>query len=146
MTAVGPLMVVGAILVQTGRAMLGVVLLSLAMGLLVAANLWSKEFPDVSADVSVGKKTLMARSSVPMGLEEGLKDGRGLEAPAPQGVASGRSGGTLMDTPYAPEGGGGGYSRRRGQVQTVSPPQPSTHGSSTASASRGLEEALNPII
>ncbi|MFQ6013366.1 MAG: prenyltransferase [Thermoplasmata archaeon] len=59
--AFGPLIVVGAYLVQTGTVSPGVVLLSLSMGLLVTAILWINEFPDVSADVSVGKKTLMAR-------------------------------------------------------------------------------------
>lgn len=57
--------------------MLGVVLLPLAMGILVAAILWINEFPDVSADVSVGKKTLMARRSVSVGLEERLKGRKG---------------------------------------------------------------------
>ncbi|MCJ2531871.1 MAG: prenyltransferase [Candidatus Thermoplasmatota archaeon] len=59
--AFGPLVVVGAYLVQTGTVTPGAVFLSLSMGLLVAAILWINEFPDVSADVSVGKKTLMAR-------------------------------------------------------------------------------------
>ncbi len=59
--AFGPLVVVGAYLVQTGTVTLGAVFLSLSMGLLVAAILWINEFPDVSADVSVGKMTLMAR-------------------------------------------------------------------------------------
>ncbi|MFQ5920196.1 MAG: prenyltransferase [Thermoplasmata archaeon] len=59
--AFGPLVVVGAFLVQTGTVTLGVIFLSLSMGLLVAAILWINEFPDVSADVSVGKRTLMAR-------------------------------------------------------------------------------------
>ncbi len=59
--AFGPLVVVGAYLVQTGTVTLGAIFLSLAMGLLVAAILWINEFPDVSADVSVGKRTLMAR-------------------------------------------------------------------------------------
>jgi 1,4-dihydroxy-2-naphthoate octaprenyltransferase len=59
--AFGPLVVVGAFLVQTGTVTLGALFLSLSMGLLVAAILWINEFPDVSADVSVGKRTLMAR-------------------------------------------------------------------------------------
>ncbi|MEE8232228.1 MAG: prenyltransferase [Thermoplasmata archaeon] len=59
--AFGPLVVIGAFLVQTGTVTLGAVFLSLSMGLLVAAILWINEFPDVSADVSVGKRTLMSR-------------------------------------------------------------------------------------
>ncbi|MFQ5987091.1 MAG: prenyltransferase, partial [Thermoplasmata archaeon] len=59
--AFGPLVVIGAYLVQTRTVTPGVVFLSLSMGLLVAAILWINEFPDVSADVSVGKRTLMAR-------------------------------------------------------------------------------------
>jgi 1,4-dihydroxy-2-naphthoate octaprenyltransferase len=57
----GPLVVVGAYLVQTRTVTPGAILLSISMGLLVAAILWINEFPDVSADLSVGKKTLMAR-------------------------------------------------------------------------------------
>lgn len=59
--AFGPLVVGGAYLVQAGTVTLGAVFLSLAMGLLVAAILWINEFPDLPADVSVGKRTLMAR-------------------------------------------------------------------------------------
>ncbi len=59
--AFGPLIVLGTYLVQTGTVTLGALLLSLPMGLLVGAILWINEFPDVSADVSVGKRTLMAR-------------------------------------------------------------------------------------
>ncbi|MFQ5553408.1 MAG: prenyltransferase [Thermoplasmata archaeon] len=59
--AFGPLVVIGAYLVQTATVSPGVVFLSLSMGLLVGAILWINEFPDVSADVSVGKRTLMAR-------------------------------------------------------------------------------------
>ncbi|MEE9592700.1 MAG: prenyltransferase [Thermoplasmata archaeon] len=59
--AFGPLVVIGAYVVQTGTVSPGVVFLSLSMGLLVGAILWINEFPDVSADVSVGKRTLMAR-------------------------------------------------------------------------------------
>ncbi|MFQ5908902.1 MAG: prenyltransferase [Thermoplasmata archaeon] len=59
--AFGPLVVIGAYVVQTGTVSPGVVFLSLSMGLLVGAILWINEFPDVSADISVGKRTLMAR-------------------------------------------------------------------------------------
>lgn len=68
--AFGPLVVLGAYLVQTGTISPGIVLLSLSMGLLVAAILWVNEFPDIEADLSVGKRTLVARlgaeSSVPV--------------------------------------------------------------------------------
>ena len=64
----GPLVVVGAFLVQTGTWNPGVVLLSLSMGLLVCAILWINEFPDIPADTSVGKRTLVAR----MGPERAL--------------------------------------------------------------------------
>jgi len=57
----GPLVVIGAFLVQTGTWNPGVVLLSISMGLLVCAILWINEFPDIDADTSVGKRTLVAR-------------------------------------------------------------------------------------
>ncbi len=57
----GPLVVMGVYYVQTQRLDWGPFFLSLSMGLLVAAILWINEFPDVEADLSVGKRTLMAR-------------------------------------------------------------------------------------
>ncbi|HEV8594658.1 MAG TPA: prenyltransferase [Thermoplasmata archaeon] len=57
----GPLVVMGTYFVQTLRFDWGPLFLSIAFGLLVAAILWINEFPDVDADVSVGKRTLMAR-------------------------------------------------------------------------------------
>jgi 1,4-dihydroxy-2-naphthoate octaprenyltransferase len=51
----------GAYFVQTMRLDWGPFFLSIAFGLLVAAILWINEFPDVDADLSVGKRTLMAR-------------------------------------------------------------------------------------
>ncbi len=57
----GPLVVVGAYLVQARAVSMGSVILSIAMGLLVCAVLWINEFPDVKADLSVGKRTVMAR-------------------------------------------------------------------------------------
>jgi len=57
----GPLVVMGTYYVQTQRLDWGPFFLSIAFGLLVAAILWINEFPDVEADVSVGKRTLMAR-------------------------------------------------------------------------------------
>jgi len=60
----GPLVVLGTYYVQTESLDLGVFLLSLPIGLLVAAILWINEFPDIEADVSVGKRTLVARLGV----------------------------------------------------------------------------------
>jgi 1,4-dihydroxy-2-naphthoate octaprenyltransferase len=57
----GPLVLIGAFLVQARTVSSGAVLLSLAMGLLIAAILWINEFPDVKADLSVGKRTGMSR-------------------------------------------------------------------------------------
>lgn len=57
----GPLVLIGAFVVQARAVSTGAVLLSLAVGLLVAAVLWINEFPDVKADLSVGKRTGMSR-------------------------------------------------------------------------------------
>jgi len=57
----GPLVVMGTYFVQTLRLDWGPFFLSVAFGSLVAAILWINEFPDVEADVSVGKRTLMSR-------------------------------------------------------------------------------------
>lgn len=57
----GPLIVLGTYLVQTGNLDLAAGLASIPAGLLVTAILWINEFPDVEADLSVGKRTLMAR-------------------------------------------------------------------------------------
>ena len=57
----GPLVLIGAFLVQARTVSEGAVLLSLSMGLLVAAILWINEFPDQKADLSVGKRTGMSR-------------------------------------------------------------------------------------
>lgn len=57
----GPLIVTGTYFVITLRVDLGPLLLSIAFGSLVAAILWINEFPDVEADLEVGKETLMAR-------------------------------------------------------------------------------------
>jgi len=46
---------------MTQRLDWGPFFLAMSMGLLVAAILWINEFPDVEADLSVGKRTLMAR-------------------------------------------------------------------------------------
>ena len=57
----GPLVVMGTYYVQTQRLDWGPFFLAIAFGLLVAAILWINEFPDVDADLAVGKRTLMAR-------------------------------------------------------------------------------------
>lgn len=59
--AFGPLVLIGAYLVQARTVSLGAALLSIAIGLLVTAILWINEFPDMKADVSVGKRTAMSR-------------------------------------------------------------------------------------
>lgn len=57
----GPLIVMGSYFVLTLRTDWGPLILSIAFGSLVAAILWINEFPDVEADLAVGKRTLMAR-------------------------------------------------------------------------------------
>jgi 1,4-dihydroxy-2-naphthoate polyprenyltransferase len=59
--AYGPLVCAGTYLVQRGRVSSEVLLLSLPLGLLVAAFLWINEFPDFEADRAVGKTTLVVR-------------------------------------------------------------------------------------
>jgi len=60
----GPLVVLGTYYVQARSLDLGAFLLSIPIGLLVGAILWINEFPDIEADVSVGKRTLVARLGV----------------------------------------------------------------------------------
>ncbi len=57
----GPIIVLGTYVVQTGIIDIAAVLASIPVGLLVLAILWINEFPDVEADLSVGKRTLMSR-------------------------------------------------------------------------------------
>jgi 1,4-dihydroxy-2-naphthoate octaprenyltransferase len=57
----GPLIVLGAYVVQAGSISLAAVLLSLSMGCLITGILWINEFPDVPSDLKAGKRTLMAR-------------------------------------------------------------------------------------
>ena len=63
--AYGPLIVCGTYLVQRGGISLGVLLVSVPLGLLIAAFLWINEFPDYKADSSAGKKTLVVRLGRP---------------------------------------------------------------------------------
>jgi 1,4-dihydroxy-2-naphthoate polyprenyltransferase len=57
----GPVMTLGAYYVQTGTFALEPFLVSIPIGLLIAAVLWINEFPDMEADNAVGKKTLVLR-------------------------------------------------------------------------------------
>jgi len=57
----GPIMTLGAYYVQTGTFALEPILVSIPVGLLIAAVLWINEFPDMEADNAVGKKTLVLR-------------------------------------------------------------------------------------
>lgn len=59
--AFGPILVLGAYVVQAGRLSAEAVLVSLPMGILVALILYVNEVPDRIADASVGKRTLPAR-------------------------------------------------------------------------------------
>lgn len=55
----GPLICAGTYLVQRGRVSSDVLLLSVPLGLLIAAFLWINEFPDYRADLASGKRTLV---------------------------------------------------------------------------------------
>jgi 1,4-dihydroxy-2-naphthoate octaprenyltransferase len=55
----GPLICAGTYLVQRGRISSDVLLVSLPLGLLIAAFLWINEFPDYRADLASGKRTLV---------------------------------------------------------------------------------------
>jgi 1,4-dihydroxy-2-naphthoate octaprenyltransferase len=57
----GPLIACGTYLVQRGTIAPSVVVLSLPLGLLIAAFLWVNEMPDRRADESAGKRTLVVR-------------------------------------------------------------------------------------
>jgi len=57
----GPLLVVGAYLVQTGTASPVVVLASVPVGFLIAAVLYINQFPDYEADKAVGKRHWVVR-------------------------------------------------------------------------------------
>jgi 1,4-dihydroxy-2-naphthoate octaprenyltransferase len=57
----GPLIALGAFLVQRGQVTADVLLISIPLGLLIAAFLWINEFPDYTADKASGKRTLVVR-------------------------------------------------------------------------------------
>ena len=59
--AYGPVVVLGAYLVQAGQLNSSLIHLSGILGLLVAAFLWINEFPDARADRSAGKLNLVVR-------------------------------------------------------------------------------------
>lgn len=61
MICYGPLICASTYLIQTGGITLEVVLLSLPLGLLIAAFLWINEFPDYEADRAAGKRNLVVR-------------------------------------------------------------------------------------
>ncbi|MFQ5761440.1 MAG: prenyltransferase [Candidatus Bathyarchaeia archaeon] len=57
----GVLIVLGAYYVQTLRLDVQPALISIPIALLITAVLWINEFPDMEADISVGKRTLVGR-------------------------------------------------------------------------------------
>ena len=59
--AYGPLVCAGTYLVQRGGVTTDVLLVSLPLGVLIAAFLWINEFPDYAADRAAGKRTLVVR-------------------------------------------------------------------------------------
>jgi 1,4-dihydroxy-2-naphthoate octaprenyltransferase len=59
--AYGPLICTGTYLVQRGSVSREVLLLSIPLGLLIAAFLVINEFPDVRADLAAGKRNLVVR-------------------------------------------------------------------------------------
>ncbi len=57
----GPLIAVGAYLVQRGMIRPGIVWVSVPLGLLIGSFLWVCEFPDYRADLGAGKRNLVVR-------------------------------------------------------------------------------------
>ena len=57
----GPLVCSGTYLVQRGSVPFRVLVLSMPLGILIAAFLWINEFPDYRSDLSAGKRTLVVR-------------------------------------------------------------------------------------
>jgi 1,4-dihydroxy-2-naphthoate polyprenyltransferase len=67
--AYGPLICAGTYLVQRGTVPVTVVLVSLPLGILIAAFLWINEFPDYAADAQSRKQTLVVRLGRPAAAE-----------------------------------------------------------------------------
>lgn len=61
----GPLICLGTYLVQTRELRSEAILVSLPLGLLIAAFLWINEFPDEAADRAANKRTLVVRLGRP---------------------------------------------------------------------------------
>lgn len=57
----GPLVVLGAYVVQAGEITWGAFWLSMVMGMLITGILWINEFPDIPSDLKAGKRTMVAR-------------------------------------------------------------------------------------
>lgn len=57
----GPLIAIGAFMVQRGHVTTDILLVSIPLGLLIGAFLWINEFPDYAADKAAGKHTLVVR-------------------------------------------------------------------------------------
>ncbi|MGI9285552.1 MAG: prenyltransferase [Pseudomonadales bacterium] len=57
----GPLICISAYLIQLGEVSSDVVLVSIPLGILIAAFLWINEFPDYEADRKVQKRNLIVR-------------------------------------------------------------------------------------
>lgn len=83
--AFGPITVLGTYFVVARAFDLPAVFLSLCMGLLVAGILWINEVPDIPADRSVGKRTLVVR----LGVERATKVFAGIVAAAYVALAVG---------------------------------------------------------
>lgn len=61
----GPLICLGTYMVQTHELQSEAILVSLPLGLLIAAFLWINEFPDEAADRAANKRTLVVRLGRP---------------------------------------------------------------------------------
>lgn len=57
----GPLLMLGTYVVQTGQLSLRPILISIPLGILIAAVLWINEFPDFEADLHANKRNLVVR-------------------------------------------------------------------------------------
>ena len=64
--AFGPLLVAGAVLVQTGTFEPRALLVGVPTGLLTGSIIWVNQFPDAAADAAGGKRTLVVRLGLSM--------------------------------------------------------------------------------